>query len=113
MTTLRKVWAWLKANVAAVVIALAAALGAGIFWAYHRGKVRSLKDQKAIEEAHRKVAALDAERIALEERREENAERIAALREERRAVQEELVGIENEVRDMDDDELERAFRDLY
>lgn len=104
---------WLASNVWVVVVALVAMLGAGIFWGYHRGKIRSLEDEKAIAEAHAKVSALDAEREALEERRKENAERIVELRKERRMVQAELVAIEDDVAAMDDDELERAFRDLY
>lgn len=104
---------WLGQNLWVVITALVAMLGAGIFWSYHRGKVGRLEDEKAIAEAKSRVAAFDAERDALEERREENAGRIAAIREERRSIQAELVGIETEVADMDDDELEAAFRDLY
>lgn len=104
---------WLKRNVWAVVVALIAALGAGIFWAYHRGKVRSLEVQAAVEKAHARVAALDAEREALEERREENAARIEALEEEKRTIRAEAVALEEEVKGKTDEEIERAFRDLY
>lgn len=116
MAVLEKVRAagrWLAANVWVVVVALVAALGAGIFWGYHRGEVRKLEDEKAIEAARVKVAALDAERLALEERREENAERIAEIQEERRGVQAEIVGVEDEVEGMTDEDLEGAFRELY
>ncbi len=116
MTFLGKVKAagkWLASNVWVVVVALVAMLGAGVFWGYHRGKIRKLEDEKAIAEAHAKVAALDAEREALEERREENADRIAELRKERRILQEDIVSIQGDVAVMDDDELEAAFRDLF
>ncbi len=116
MTVLDKAKAagkWLASNLWFVVTALVAMLGAGIFWGYHRGKIRKLEDEKAIAEARTKVAALDAEREAIGERREENAERIAEIHEERRLVQEELVSIEGDVAAMDEDELEAAFRDLY
>ncbi len=104
---------WLGANLWAVIVALVAILGAGIFWGYHRGKVRSLEDEKAIAHARERVAALDAEREVLEESREENADRINDIQEERRTVQEELLTVEHDVVNMDDDELEAAFDELY
>lgn len=108
-----KFLAWLKRNVWAVVVALVAALGAGIFCAYHRGKVRSLETQAAVERAHRRVAALNAEREALEERRTVNAERIERLEEEKKTIQAEAVALEEDVKGKTDEEIARAFRDLY
>lgn len=104
---------WFKKYVKPLAVALVAMLGAGIFWKYHRGKIRSLEDQAAIEKAHRKVAALDARREALAERAAENAEAITAIQSEREAVQREAVALESEVADMSPDELENAFRELY
>jgi hypothetical protein len=108
-----KFFRWLKRNAWAVAVAFVTALGAGIFWAYHRGRVRSLEVQVAVEKAHARVAALDAERSSLEERREANAARIEALEEEKRAIRAEAVALEEDVEGKTDDEIERAFGALY
>ncbi len=113
MTAIRKAFAWIGRNVWALVVALVAILGAGIAWEYHKGKIRSLEDAKAIEEARAAVAALDAERIALAERKVENKKRIYELRVERREIQAELVGLDQDVAAMSDAEVEAAFRELY
>ncbi len=104
---------WLKRNVWAVVVGLVAALGAGLFWAYHNGKVRSLEVQGAVEKAHARVAALDAEREALEEAKDENRERIEAIRVESQAIKIEMVANAGAVGKMSNAEIEQAFQDLY
>ena len=109
----KKALEWIKRNVWAVVVALVAALGTGIFWAYHNGKVRSLQVQKAVEKAHSKVAALDAERLALDERKEENLERIKAIEHEKNSIKVELVSLDRDIGEMSDEDIEKAFRDLY
>lgn len=108
-----KVIAWLKDNVWAVVVALVAALGAGIFWAYHRGKIRSLEAQRAIEKAHREVARIDGQITELEVRKEENRVHIEELQAARKEVQRRTVELEEDVKGMSDEEVERAFQNLY
>jgi len=106
-------WDWIQEHVVGLVAAVVAVLGAGWAWGYHRRKVRSLKDQIAIKEAHRRVAALDAERVALAERADENRERIAAIESERKAIRDRTAALEHDVETMSDDEVERAFRAMY
>ena len=113
MDRVKGVWAWIRKNAAALIVALVAAVGAGIFWSYHRGKVRSLKTQVAVEEAHKKVAALDARREVLAEHAAANQEAIQAVQKERREIQREAVALEIEVAGMADLEVLAAFRDLY
>lgn len=108
-----KAFAWIKRNIWTLVVSLVAALGAGIFWAYHRGTVRSLEVQAAVEKAYTRVAALDAEKDLLEERREENILRIESIEEEKRAIRMEAVALEEEVKGKTDEEIESAFRALY
>lgn len=113
MTRLRVVWAWLKSNAVALLVGLVAILGAGWLWGLHRGRVRRLQDEVAIEKAHRRVAALDARREALREQGEAAAAEIAKLEAERVEVQRQTVALSEEVSEMSDEEVERAFRDLY
>ena len=113
MEGLKKVWAWVKANVVGLLVGLVAVLGAGWLWGYHRRRVRSLEDELAVERAQRRVAALDARRKALEERGAEAAAELAALESERREVQRQTVALAGDVAALSDEEVERAFRDLY
>ena len=104
---------WLKDNVTSIIVAFIAALGAGVFWSYHRGKIRSLESQKAIERAHREVAHIDGQIAELESRKEENRSRIESLQESRYLLQRQTLELETDVRKMSDEQIERAFRDLY
>lgn len=110
---LKRAGSWLKANVWALVTALVAMLGAGIFWQYHRGRIRSLEDQRVMDKARGEVAALDARRKVLAEQAVENAAAIAEIQETRVELQRQTVAIEQEVSGMSDSEVEAAFRDLY
>jgi len=110
---LKKAWAWIRANVAAIVVGVVAVLGAGVFWGYHQRKIRSLEAEVAIKEAHRRMAALDARRKALAEQAEANAEEIAEVQKERLEIQREAVALDTEVAGMSDADVEAAFRDLY
>jgi uncharacterized protein HemX len=110
---LKRAFGWLGRNLWAVGAALVAALGAGLVWHYHRGKIRSLEDQAAVEKAHRQVAALDARRQALAERTDQHADEIAAIREERVEVQRAIVKLDHDVTAMTDEQVEAEFRRLF
>ena len=113
MDRLKKAWAWIRKNVVGLLVGTIAILGAGIFWGYHKRKIRNLEDHVAIKEAHRKVAGLDARREVLAEQAEENREAIAEIQEERVELQRQAVAIDQEVAEMSDEEVEAAFRALY
>lgn len=113
MSWLKEAWAWLCRNVWAVVVALVAMLGAGIFWQYRKGKILKLEDQVALEKARRQLAALDARRKELEKQSNGKAVEIEALRVQRMNVKREVVQTVEKVGAMTDAEVESAFQDLY
>lgn len=108
-----KILIWLKENVGSVIVAFIAALGAGIFWSYHKGRIRSFESQKAIERAHKEVAHIDGQIAELETRKEENRSQINRLQESRHLLQRQTLKIEQDVRKMTDEQIEQAFKDLY
>lgn len=113
MKKLAEGWAWFKKWAWAFALGLTAILGAGIAWDASRRRTARLADELAVEKARRKVAALDARRAALDEADEGAKAEIATIREERAAIAREIVALDNDVAAMSDEEVERAFRDLY
>jgi hypothetical protein len=103
----------LKDNIWTVIVGIVGILGAGIFWSYHRGKIRSLKIQDEIEEAHKKVAVFDFERKLLDERKEENKKMIEIVEEKKKKIITNIVRIENDIGSMSDEEIEQSFRDMF
>lgn len=113
MKKIRKLYQWIKANILFIVTAFIAALGSGIFWAYHNGKIRSLKTQNKIDKAYIEVAKLDTEIKILEEMKDENKKEIDELKDRRVEVIENIVSTSTEIGSMNDKEIESSFRDLY
>lgn len=113
MTKLREAWAWFKEWAWAISLGLVAILGAGIVWDSSRRRTAKIADELAVERAKNKVAALDARREALNEADAAHVEEITAIQTERAAVAREIVALDNDVSAMSDEEVERAFRDLY
>ncbi len=113
MDKLKGAWAWIRSNAVAILVAIVAVLGAGIFWGYHNRKIRSLETEVAIKEAHRQVAALDERRHNLAERAKDNAEVIASVQTERYEIQRRVVALDQEVAGMSDAAVEEAFRAMY
>jgi len=60
-----KYWLWIKDNLAALIVAFIAIMGAGMFWRYHRKTVASLKDDHAVQQALRRVTMLNTLRESL------------------------------------------------
>lgn len=104
---------WLKENIWPIVIAIVAILGSGIFWSYHRGKIRSIEVQRTLDVAHSRVSALDAMQLELKKKWIENQREIDDLESKKKKIMESAVAIENDVKKMDEIEIERAFRELY
>lgn len=113
MKKLAEVWAWLKKWGLAIAGVLAAILGAGIVWDASKRRTARLADELAVEKARRKVAALDAQRAALDARDEAHVEEIKRIETERQVIARETVALDRDVAAMSDEEVERAFRDLF
>lgn len=113
MKGLAKDWGWLKSNIVTVLGAVIAVLGAGVFWGYHNRKTRDLSTQIAIKDAHRKVAGFDALRAKLEGESRSNVGAIQGVERARKRVQRQALELEQEIGEMDDDEIEAGFRELY
>lgn len=64
MTVLRRVWAWLLTALAVI----AAGAGALLLWRRYRGQKLTHQDRVEIDKARKDVAAIKAERDALDER---------------------------------------------
>jgi len=103
----------IKKHLYTIITAFIAAVGAGIFWSYHKGKIRSLESEKFIERAHREVAKIEEQIVSLEEEKQDNKRVIEALHELRRERQAETLNKLQDIHDMKDEEIERAFRDLF
>lgn len=113
MSLLKRAASWLGQNLWALAGFVIAALGAGVLWNLHRGRVRRLEDEVAIKDAVRKVTALDSRRQALAERADENRVEIEAVQAERVEIVRSAVAVERRVEGMSDDDLEAEFRRLY
>jgi hypothetical protein len=104
---------WIKDNILAVLIAVIAMMGAGIFWSYHRGKIRSFEYGIEVQKAFGKIEKINVEIERLEVEKDTNSEMIDELRKRRIEIQREMVSIEQDIIDMSNEEIESAFRRLY
>lgn len=108
-----KVLIWIKENVYSLIIAIVGMLGAGIFWSYHRGRIRSLESERFVERAHREVALIEGQINVLERRRDENKHVIEALRKVREEKQARTLSELRNIKGMTNEEIETAFKELF
>jgi hypothetical protein len=108
-----KVIIWIKENIYSLIIALVGMLGAGFFWSYHRGRIRSLESEKFVERAHREVALIEEQINILEQRSDDNNHVIKALRQVREEKQAQTLSELQDIKGMTNEEIEQAFRALF
>lgn len=113
MKKIKKVLIWLRDHIWTVVVASVALLGAGIFWSYYRGQIRSLQTQQLIDKAHGEVARIDKDIAGIEERKVINASIIQQLEEEKNEIKKRTLSLERDISEMSNEEVERAFQNLY
>lgn len=104
-----KAWNWVSEHVAAILAVVAAVLGAGIVWQYHKRTVGSLQDLLAVEKAQERIAGLRAQREVLAEtaahKKDDIARLDAAIVENKRAI----VAAHERAEKMNTDEILEAF----
>ena len=113
VSTIARAWGWTKRNAVALLSAIAVVLAGVLAWTTHRRRVGSLRDEIAVEKAGKLVAALDARREALAERDDDVAEEIAEVQRERTRVMREAVAIVDDVERMSDEQVVRAWQEIY
>lgn len=112
MTAIKAAWAWLRKWGLAIAGILLLALGAGWLWRRKQRELGRVRDQLAVEESRREIAALQAQRDAVLARVDEHEPEVAAIDRQLADNRRRIVEAHEHGRGLSDEEVEDAFAKL-